>query len=171
LASRDEASTYYFWNFVWKLKLNFYFFFILGRYQIFRLVLCKSAYWGTWQLTSKSVTVGCGTTLETVRTRVAVWIFDFLNNQQFQFFKIFRIKEPPLLIIFLKKSESENHILLWLFHKHHRTDNFHERTCKEQMVTKTGFWIFQKFWEQKFCTKTGFFSHPHWVSEYIYPGW
>jgi hypothetical protein len=34
--------------------------------------------------------------------------FDFLNNQQFQFFKIFRIEEPPLSDFVLKKSELEN---------------------------------------------------------------
>jgi hypothetical protein len=44
----------------------------------------------------------------------------------------------PFFFFFLKKSALENH-QLWVFHKRHKTDNCHERTCKELMVTKAGF--------------------------------
>jgi hypothetical protein len=90
----------------------------------------ESIWWRTsWNISYLTVVVGLN------QCCAVIWFKK--NNRQFQFCKIFRIKEPLVVIFWVKKSKLKNH-WWWVFQKRQRIHGFHKRTGKEPMVRKVG---------------------------------
>jgi len=71
-----------------------------------------------------------------------VQLFDFQkNNRQFQFCKIFRIKEPPVLVFWEKQTKIKESLVMGISEtsKKEWIHGYHKRIVKESMVRKGEF--------------------------------